>query len=334
MGVDTSVVAQSSLLTKFWLGLMQSDKLVTGPFKDFDFSLLDHPEFGEDSVREELIVPLLAALGYSASSPYRIIRSKKLDHPFVYFGTVRKGISIIPDYLLERDGQYAWILDAKGPSENIDTGKNVEQAYAYAMHRDVRVPLYALCNGHKLVVFHVSQSLPVIDVRLQEIADIWPMVLGILGCRSAWPNGLPPGFRPDMGLALLKAGLTQEEDGKKYWHAFMSVSVVCVAKVEDNMYSVTGLYTPQDSPEFMVTFDFGPELYPRFLEELSPDMDERVRAALTRQPFEFIFPLEDRPTMTIVGEIGDRTYTNKNESYRPFIAEEFVKEPDWNSEVG
>src|SRR5438093_3750123 len=57
---------------------------MSGLFETFDFKLLDDPEFGEDSVREELVVPLLAALGYSASPPYRIIRSKKLEHPFVY----------------------------------------------------------------------------------------------------------------------------------------------------------------------------------------------------------------------------------------------------------
>src|ERR1035437_3420044 len=104
---------------------------------DFDFRLLDTPEFLEDSVREELIAPFLKALGYSASPPYKIIRSKNLEHPYVYFGTVKKSITIIPDYLLEQDGQYKWILDAKAPNENIDTGKNVEQAYSYAIHRDV-----------------------------------------------------------------------------------------------------------------------------------------------------------------------------------------------------
>jgi hypothetical protein len=92
---------------------------VSGLFADFDFGLLDEPDFKEDSVREELIVPLLAALGFSASPPFRIIRSRPLEHPYVYIGTVRKGVSIIPDYLLERDGTYAWILDAKAPNENI-----------------------------------------------------------------------------------------------------------------------------------------------------------------------------------------------------------------------
>lgn len=298
---------------------------MSGLFGDFDFRLLDDPEFGEDSVREELIVPLLTALGYTASAPYRIIRSRKLEHPFVYFGTVRKGITIIPDYLLERDGEYAWVLDAKAPGENIETGANVEQAYSYAMHRDIRVPFYGLCNGRKLVVSHVSRETPVIDVPLQEIERIWPMVLGILGCRSAWPMGLPPGFNPDMGLALAKAGLIEDAGGKKYYHVFTSVPVTYVGKVEDGLYCITAWYVQEESAH-MLTFDFGTDVYPAFLAQLEPDLRERVRVALSRQPFKFRFAPEEEPTMTIVGDIGDKTYTNKNESYRPFIAEEFFKE--------
>jgi len=295
-------------------------------FNNFDFRLLDDPEFHEDSVREELIVPFLTGLGYSASPPYRIIRSRKLEHPFVYFGTVRKGINIIPDYLLERDGKYSWVLDAKAPAENIDTGKNVEQAYSYAMHRDIRVPLYGLCNGRKLVVFHVNQGPPLIDVPLQDIGDIWPKVLAILGCRSAWPNGVPTGFYPDLGLALVKAGLIEGEDGKKFFNLFTSVSISYASRVEDGLYSVTSLYT-QENSAFMLTFDFGVDVYAKFLAQLASDLSERVRAALSRQPYQFIFAPEEEPKMMIVGEIGNTTYSNKNESYRPFIAENFVKEP-------
>src|SRR5882762_5387207 len=116
-------------------------------YSDFDFKLLDDPDFREDSVREAIVVPLLAALGFTESPPYRIIRSRPLTHPYVYIGTAKKGITIIPDYLLQREDENAWILDAKGPNENIDSGRNVEQAYSYAIHPDIRVPLYGLCNG-------------------------------------------------------------------------------------------------------------------------------------------------------------------------------------------
>ena len=43
-------------------------------FEEFDFTLLDDPGFKEDSVRGELISPLLRRLGYSASPPNQITR--------------------------------------------------------------------------------------------------------------------------------------------------------------------------------------------------------------------------------------------------------------------
>lgn len=42
-------------------------------FKSFDFNLLDSPDFKEDSVREELITPLLHALGYQARGEFQIL---------------------------------------------------------------------------------------------------------------------------------------------------------------------------------------------------------------------------------------------------------------------
>jgi len=51
---------------------------VPPPLEDFDFALLNSQDFKEDSVREEIIHPLLKALGYAASGPNRIIRSKGL----------------------------------------------------------------------------------------------------------------------------------------------------------------------------------------------------------------------------------------------------------------
>jgi len=42
-------------------------------FENFDFRLLDSPEFKEDSVREELITPLLHSLGYRAYGDFQIL---------------------------------------------------------------------------------------------------------------------------------------------------------------------------------------------------------------------------------------------------------------------
>lgn len=300
-------------------------------FRAFDFRLLDDPEFREDSVREELVVPLLAALGYSASPPHRIIRSRQLQHPFVYIGTVAKPITIIPDYLLQRDGENAWILDAKSPKENIHTGKNVEQAYSYAIHKDIRVPLYALCNGRRLVVFDVSSWPAILDVSLPEVVAEWPQVLALLGSRAAWPEGRRPDFLPDMGLALRKAGLAVDADGTKIWQMFVSVPVQMVTKVQDDLYTLTGVYRQEDSAH-MITFSFGPDKYEAFLDALPAGAAKTIRKGLKRQPYRVTLGGE-APTVTVASEPGDEVYTNEHESYCPFVAEEFIKDPShWPDE--
>src|ERR1700730_12361309 len=101
-------------------------------FERLDFGLLDSPDFKEDSVREELIHPILKALGYGASGKNRIIRSKKVEHPFLTVGSKQKPIRLIPDYLLTVNGNFTFVLDAKSPGEEIKTGDNVEQVYSYA----------------------------------------------------------------------------------------------------------------------------------------------------------------------------------------------------------
>lgn len=299
------------------------------PFEHFDFKMLDDPDFREDSVREELAAPLLKALGYSASPPHRIIRSRPLQHPYVYIGTVKKPITIIPDYLLQRDNINAWILEAKGPRENIDLGKNVEQAYSYAIHKDIRVPLYALCNGHRLIVYSVSDWPSVLDVSLQDISKTWQMLLDLLGTKAAWPEGLRPGFFPDFGLSLRKAGLAHDKDGGKYFQTFTSVPVQMVTKLGDNRYCITGLYKQEESTH-MLTFDFGAAEYQKLLSVLSPDIREYIRSGLSRQPYRVLLNEYSTPVITVFAEPGDKVYKNENESYCPFIAKDFLEEPAWD----
>lgn len=303
--------------------------MITAPrFEGFDFGLLDRDDFLEDSVREELVAPLLSALGYSASPPHRIIRSMHLQHPYVFIGSVKKPINIIPDYVLQRDGENAWVLDAKGPNEVIDSGKNVEQAYSYAIHRDVCVPFYALCNGRRLTVFHVSQWPAIFNEELQSIERYWRFLLDLLGTEAAWPEGHRAGFLPDLGLALRKAGLDRDENGKKYFQIFESVPAHFISKVEDDLYSVSARYRQEVAKgQFtlsMLTFDFDFKVYEeQFLPSLPDSIREHVRSALTRQPYAMIFEESEVPLLLVVAWPGDAIRKNENESYCPFIVEEF-----------
>src|SRR5713101_7636439 len=69
-------------------------------FTDFDFSVLDTPDFKEDAVREEIIAPIIRRLGYRPGGPMQVLRSKSLIHPFVMIGSKRHAVNIIPDYTL------------------------------------------------------------------------------------------------------------------------------------------------------------------------------------------------------------------------------------------
>lgn len=142
-------------------------------FADFDFDLLKSPDFKEDSVREELILPILKALGYSAHGENKIIRSKKLRHPFVTIGSKEVALTNFPDYLFQVDGKFAWVLDAKGPDEAITTGKNREQAFFYAIHPEINVPYFALCNGREFALFRVNKEDAVLYFSLSEIEKHW-----------------------------------------------------------------------------------------------------------------------------------------------------------------
>jgi len=149
-------------------------------FSAFDFSILDSPEFKEDSVREELIQPILKTLGYTAHGKNRIIRSKTLTHPFVMVGSKKRAITNFPDYLFQVDGKYSWVLDAKSPDEEIKTGENVEQTYFYAIHPDIRAKMFALCNGREFIVFEIDRAEPVLYFHMSEIERHWEALVNLL----------------------------------------------------------------------------------------------------------------------------------------------------------
>jgi hypothetical protein len=150
------------------------------PLDGFEFSAVDAKDFKEDSVREEIILPILQALGYAASGSNRIIRSKGLEHPFLTIGSKKRPITLIPHYLLTVDGNFTFVLDAKAPDEEIKTGHNVEQVYSYAVHPEIRVEMFALCNGREFVLFEVHQKEPILYFHVSEIEHYWPDVFKYL----------------------------------------------------------------------------------------------------------------------------------------------------------
>ncbi|MFN7851018.1 type I restriction enzyme HsdR N-terminal domain-containing protein [Anabaena sp. AL09] len=120
-------------------------------FGELNFQTLkENPDFKEDSVREVIILPIFKALGYTEIN---IVRSKTLQHPFLKIGSKKLPVKLVHDYVLKVENNFAWVLDAKAPNENIKSGDHIEQVYSYATHPEIRSNYFALCNGVEFSLF-------------------------------------------------------------------------------------------------------------------------------------------------------------------------------------
>lgn len=164
-------------------------------FGDIDFtSLKDNLKFKESDVREEIIMPMLTYLGYGGSN---IVRELTLHHPFLHVGSnTDRPITLIPDYVFSIENSYAWVLDAKGPRENIQEKDYVEQAYSYAAHPEVRSNYFALCNGLEFVLYRTNgYNEPLLHFYLDEI-DYYAEKLKILLSPDSFHQGKQVAYVP------------------------------------------------------------------------------------------------------------------------------------------
>lgn len=153
-------------------------------FGDIDFSeLRDNRQFLEDSVREEIILSLLRHLGYGHEN---IVRSLHLKHPFLKTGSTKKRpVTLVPDYLLMVESSYAWVLDAKGPRENILDDEYVQQVFSYAFHPEIRSNYFALCNGIEFALFRTNgDNTPLLLFQLDEIDYYYDKLKALLSPNS------------------------------------------------------------------------------------------------------------------------------------------------------
>jgi 16S rRNA G966 N2-methylase RsmD len=152
-------------------------------FGNFDIkSIVNNPDFKEDSVREVILMPILLKLGFDNNS---IERSKSLSHPYIKIGSKKRYINLIPDYLLKVQNNYVWVLDAKSPSEKIINSDNIEQVYSYSSHPEIRTNYFALCNGIEFAVYRTSSTNePILFFPIDEIEYYWERLLKLLSPNS------------------------------------------------------------------------------------------------------------------------------------------------------
>lgn len=248
-------------------------------FEHFDSALFSDPSFKEDSVREVIIAPMLAKLGYHPTGEDVVVRSKSLVHPFIYVGTRRHPVTIIPDYTLYSRGQALLVLDAKSPSESVDSRAHIQQAYSYAIHPEIRSTHFALCNGRRLVVFSVLSPEPLLSVPFKHFEDHWDEIEKHLGPKYLREPILRK-FAPDLGVAITRMGFDPNAE-----HILIGAKLGLFGRVSDSLYTAS-VNTRLADVDHCASFDFTPEKLPLLVSGLLPELREQFLGALGRSPFQ------------------------------------------------
>jgi hypothetical protein len=151
------------------------------------FEPLKFNKLNETDVREEVIAPLLRALGYRSGTDNNIIREQSLRYPRISLG--RKNPLKDPplrgkaDYILEVQRAIRWVIEAKAP--DVDMGADeIEQAWSYANHPEVRAVYFALCNGRQFVIFQTNQApdnQPLLTILYEEFSNAFPRLQNVIG---------------------------------------------------------------------------------------------------------------------------------------------------------
>lgn len=144
-------------------------------------------QMNETDIREEVIAPLLNRLGYASGTANHAIREQWLRYSRLSLG--HKDPKKDPelrgraDYILEVEKRLRWVIEAKPPNAEIGAG-DVEQAWTYANHPEVRAIYFAVCNGRNLVVYRTvegPEAQPVLSLKYERFEADFQRLENLLG---------------------------------------------------------------------------------------------------------------------------------------------------------
>lgn len=178
----------------------------------FDIAPDRFDQMVEADVREDILVPLLARLGFSNATGSRatIRREYRLQYPKLFLGRKKAGKDFelrgVADYLLEVENHARWTLEAKAPSTSIDEDA-IQQAWTYAAHPEVQAVHFGVANGREFQLFATASAFqgPLLSILHQDLDARFSEIVAFLAPASLarrYPNhllgtGLPlgPGLR-------------------------------------------------------------------------------------------------------------------------------------------
>jgi hypothetical protein len=120
----------------------------------------DFDTMNETDVREILVRPLIAQLGYRHGTEATIITEKTLRYEKAFLG--RKNAKKDPplvgraDYICEVVSYGRWVVEVKSPAEPLSQDV-VEQAHTYASHPEVAATFFLVTNGRLFRLYETAK---------------------------------------------------------------------------------------------------------------------------------------------------------------------------------
>lgn len=152
-------------------------------------------------------------------------------------GVTKIAIKQYPDYLLKVEDNFAWVLDAKSPTEDTTGYENVEQVFSYANHREINTVYFALCNGKNFTLYRtMSAEIPVLSFSITEINHYWNKLKYFLS---------PDSFQVGKNFTYENTNIIDKPQGFDYKNRPLLEEIVVKKQQAKRHFGVHGYFTKQ-----------------------------------------------------------------------------------------
>lgn len=189
---------------------------------------------------------------------------------------------------------------------------HLQQAYSYAIHKEIRCEEFGLCNGRELVLFNTQQAEPLLHLRFDDFESNWSDIEKFLAPKYLCEPMLRR-FAPDFGLALKRMGFNKDVE-----IAMLETRLNLFAKINDELLTASA-NCDFGSGEHCASFDFHPNMLEAMVTGLPSVLAERFIEALNRAPFQAAAGLVIELDITV--QLGQLTQ-GQSESFVPLIIQQ------------
>ncbi|HHQ4884784.1 TPA: hypothetical protein ACSP3N_001353, partial [Aeromonas veronii] len=179
-----------------------------------------------------------------------------------------------------------------------------------AIHSEIRVPLFSLCNGREFVLFHINSDKPLIHFKMESLPIYFENIEKYLAPRNALNTEFK--LAKDLGLHLKRLGFQEFNS-----IIFPAVPISFIGQLDPDMFT-TGTGTEIDGDKYVLSVDFDERILEQMQGKIPSQAIEelKIRRKSHRQIVQFP---DGSYKLTLDCRVGIELQENSDEIFLPFI---------------